>query len=248
MKKHLSVFMLMARSSIYKIVLILLAMGALEAGLFYLSCEGLLFLSVPLYLEDAFETSLTGIVFTLGLFAVTFFLCRTGHETGAKTGYTLRRLSISEKQVFFWQGLYNTLAYLLFFFSQVLVVFALAAWYISMKGAETLGSQTFFLLFYRSAFIRGLWPMSDATGFVRNALLAVMLGFAAARYPMAQRQGSRFGEIFPACALTVALFNRALGESGATDFISFLSIAIVLSVTIWRAVKKEEVQDIYDEN
>ena len=243
MKKHISVFMLMARSSIYRVFFASLATAALQLLCFYLSCSGIL-LNRGAHIEDAFSASLFSLLFAVGLFAVTFFLCRTGWETSSKTGYTLKRLSISEKQVYLWQAVYNTLAYLFYWLSQVLVIFALAAWYTATQES---GSQTAFMLFFRSAFIRGCWPMEDAIGFVRNVLFCVMLGITSARYPMAQRNGKRFGEIIPAYLAVVALWNRWLGSGGMEDFLALVAIFAFTVYSLSKLLKKEEVQDLYEE-
>ena len=244
MKKHLSVFMLMARSSIYRVFLASLATAALQFLAFYLSCRNIL-LNRGATLEDMFSAGLFSILFAVGFFAISFFLCRTGCEFSARSGYTLKRLSVSEQQTFLWQALYNALAYLFFWLSQVLVIFALAAWFVSAEGG---GAQAEFMLFFRSPFIRGCWPMEDAIGFVRNALFCVMLGVTSARYPMAQRQGKRFGEIIPAYLAAVALWNRALGNSGLQDFLSLIAIVVLTAYALSKALgKKEEVTDLYDE-
>ena len=77
MKKHVSVFMLMARSSVYRVFLSILAVSLLQALGFYLSCNGIL-LGRGATLVDTLTTSLFFIFFAVGLFAITFFLCRPG--------------------------------------------------------------------------------------------------------------------------------------------------------------------------
>ena len=243
MKKHLSVFMLMARSSIYRVFLATVVTAALQALGFYLSCSGIL-LNRGAHIEDTFAAGLFSLLFAAGLAAVILFLCLTGCEASSKTGYTLRRLSLSERQVYFWQAIYNTLACVFFWLSQVLVIFALAAWY---TATEPSGSQTAFMLFFRSAFIRGCWPMEDTFDFVRNALFCLMLGITAARYPMAQRQGKRFGEVIAAYLATVALWSRPLNGDGMMDFLGLVALVVFIGFSLSRVLKKEEVQDLYEE-
>ncbi len=244
MKKHLSVFMLMARSSIYRVFLAALVTAVLQALGFYLSCSGIL-LNRGAHIEDTFAAGLFSLLFAAGLATVTLLLCLTGCEASSKTRYTLRRLSISENQIFTWQAIYNALAYLFYWLSQVLVIFALAAWY---TATEPSGSQTEFMLFFRSAFIRGCWPMEDAFGFVRNALFCLMLGITAARYPMAHRQGKRFGEVIPAYLAIVALWSRPLNDTGMMDFLGLIALVVFIGFSLSRVLgNKEEVQDFYEE-
>ena len=100
MKKHLSVFNLMATSSIYKITGLFGIMGIIEFFLFRM-----VMLAGPnengtFHIEYVFEQSRTLWVFAAALLVLTVFLCATGYETSSKQGYTLKRLSISEKKVF----------------------------------------------------------------------------------------------------------------------------------------------------
>ena len=243
MKKHVSVFMLMARSSVYRVFLSILAVSLLQALGFYLSCNGIL-LGRGATLVDTLTTSLFFIFFAVGLFAITFFLCRTGWEASAKTGYTLKRLSISERQVFLWQAFYNTLIYVLYWFCQSLLLFGLARWYIAAQGG---GDLTEFMLFFRSGLARGFWSMEDPIGFVRNALFCLMLGLASARYPMAQRNGKRFGEIFPVFLLTLALWNRALVNDGGSDALAYVLSLVFIGLSLVKATSKEETEDYYDD-
>ncbi len=242
MKKHISVFMLMARSSIYRVFFAILGMLGLEALFLFLSQKGTL-LSSGATLEDTLTAALIPILFIAGLLAVTVFLCRTGCEFSAKSGYTLKRLSISEKQVFLWQAAYNTLAYLLLWLAQALMLFLFARWYAATKDGSGLGA---FMLFFRSGFARGCWPMESAGGFIRNVCFCLMLGVTSARYPMAQRQGKRFGEVIPAILVTIALWNRSLSDNGANDFLSLLAVIFFLSLSLSRVLKKE-VPDFYEE-
>ena len=235
--------MLMARSSIYRVFFSILAVSALQAGGCYLFCRRMDQHRMVL-VENAFGAAYYVILFAVGLFAVTFFLCRTGWETSSKTGYTLRRLSISERQVFLWQAVYNALVYVIFWTSQVVLIFILARWHIALYNG---GDFSEFMLFFRSAFVRGFWSMEDSFGFVRNGLLCLMLGFTSARYPLAQRQGKRFGEIFPAFLITLAVWSRSLYADGGSDALATAASLFFIGFSLAKVLKKEETEDYYDE-
>ena len=112
MKQHGSVFLLMVRSTFYKVLLLLGAATLAETAVFVAFClrgptaKGF---GPELLLRQGRIAWIFGAVMVL----MTLLLIRTGTEKGAKTGYTLRRLSVSERWVFFWQSAYNTLCYLL---------------------------------------------------------------------------------------------------------------------------------------
>lgn len=58
-------------------------------------------------------------------------------------GYTLARLPLSPGWVVFWQGVYNTLVYLLFWGVQALVLVGIG-WYYGRQGGF-LGTQTLYV-------------------------------------------------------------------------------------------------------
>ena len=111
MKKHISVLMLMIRSTIYRVLSLLVLMAASEAGLFWLRLQqGAI--DKNFSLEAVIQES------RLSWACAAFFLfvnviLSWGSYTVSNT-YTSTRLSVSKKAVYFCQCLYNTLCYLLF--------------------------------------------------------------------------------------------------------------------------------------
>ena len=161
MKKHLSVFMLMARSSIYKVISVFVLMAVVEYGLVCMRLnQGVM--SDQHNLEIVVDESRILWVFGAVFLLMTVFLCQTGCGFSSKTGYTLRRLSISERMVFVWQSIYNMMCYCLLWFVQILVVFGLCNLYVNMAPEGFVTNQTIFLAFYRNDFLHSLLPMEDA--------------------------------------------------------------------------------------
>lgn len=214
MKKHLSVFMLMARSSFYKILGLLAAAAAVEGVLFWLALrrgpvQGSF--GLELVIEDSHMIWVFGVCFLL----MTLLLALTGCEGKSKCGYTLQRLSVSGRWVFFWQSVYNVLCYLLLWAVQILVAVALCRLYERLAAPEYVSGQTVFLAFYRSDFLHSLLPFEDAVFWVRNAAFALSLGICAARFPLAQRAGKRFTEGIVLVCGVFWLFSREIGALGS---------------------------------
>ena len=93
MKKHWSVFMLMARSSIYKVISVLCLMAVAEFGLFYGRMK-VWAVGDTYNLEMMIDGSHVVWVFGAAFVLITLFLCQTGCGFSSKTGYTLRSHSI----------------------------------------------------------------------------------------------------------------------------------------------------------
>lgn len=221
LKKHLSVFMLMARSSIYKVIGLFVLMAAAEWSLFYARLrQGAT--GDSFNLELVFDESHLMWVFGIGFLLITILLSRTGCEFSSKVGYTLKRLSVSERFVFFWQSLYNILCYLMFWMVQILIVFGLCSLYVKMAPEGYVTNQTVFLAFYRNDFLHSLLPMEDAGFWMKNIMIVIAMGICSARFPMAQRKGSKLSEIIPLTCVTLAFFIGELGE--------YLSLAITIGV------------------
>lgn len=186
MRKHLSVFMLLSRSTIYKIIALLLLMAVVELGLFwFVFSRGVT--EEGFALELLVEQSCIFWVFAAGFLLLTLLLGSTTYEASARQGYTLLRLSISPRWVFFWQCVYNLLCYLLFWAVQLLLVMAMSRIYMAKAAPEFLSGQTVFLAFYRNSFLHGLLPLDDVMFWVRNGAMFLALSLCAAHYPQAQR-------------------------------------------------------------
>ena len=230
MKKHSSVFMLMARSTIYRVMGLLILMAVAEAGLFWLRLQ-----------QGAIDGnfSLEAIISEsrLSWACAAFFLfvnviLSWGSYTISDT-YTAARLSVSGKAVYLWQCVYNTLCYLLFWMVQILIGIGLCRVYEAMAPAEFVSNQTVFLAFYRSNFLHSFLPFEDTWVWVRNILLVVALGICSSRIPGKNRKIG-IGSCF-LIAATGVFFVQGIGEA-----VALIIAAIVCAVpAVVKALSKE---------
>ena len=103
MKKYLSVFMLIARCSIYKVFGLLILMAGCE---FLAFSYGLSSADGGLNgLENAFEAGFCEYIFVTSCVVLLLLLSRMGASKSSKTIYTLNRLSVSKKCVFWIESL-----------------------------------------------------------------------------------------------------------------------------------------------
>ena len=230
MKKHSSVFMLMARSTIYRVLGLLILMAIAEAGLFWLRLQ-----------QGAIDGnfSLEAIISESRLSwacAAFFLFVNVILSWGSYTisdAYTAARLSVSGKAVYLWQCIYNSLCYLLFWMVQILIGIGLCRVYEAMAPAEFVSNQTVFLAFYRSKFLHSFLPFEDTWVWIRNILLVVALGICSSRIPGKNRKIG-IGSCF-LIAATGVFFVQGIGEA-----VALIIAAIVCAVpAVVKALSKE---------
>lgn len=224
MKKYLSVFMLFTRSTIFPMLALLIAMVATEGALFWLAMEK------NIALEQTFSLSRISWAGAVYFVLLTVILSSTGSERGAKTGYFLRRLQISERSVFLCQGAYNTICYFIFWMAQLFIVLGLFHYYIVNADPSYIGSQSIFLAFYRDSFLHSLLPLAETSRYVRNGILILGLGISSAYYPMSQRTGKSSMGIIALVCVILPFFARGIGSLGSDILLSAFAIIMVLKI------------------
>lgn len=182
MKKHSSVFQLMVRCSFYRVLIILTVMVTLQTGLFWLalnsgsSAEGF-------GLEYVFDKSHISVVFIGAMIAMNILLrAATEYDTEGKN-YTMMRLSVTRKEVYYWHFVSNMLYYLLFFSVQLFTVIMLGMMYLKFAPAEYVTGQTLFLAFFRNDFCHSLLPLGDFPYLIRNLVIVISAAMWSAYYP-----------------------------------------------------------------
>ena len=236
MRKHLSVFMLYVRSSIYRLIILLVLMAAAEIALLYFSVERCM-VSGYISLERMFSKSYIGLVMGAAFVLLTVQLSIIGCERGSKQSYTLQRLSVNETAVFAWQALFNAMAYFILWAAQLALV-----WAMSIYGTEKMGdlasNQNIFLAFYRNDFLHSLLPLAETSRFVRNIFLVVALGLSSALFSYHNRR-KKFGISIIFMVLITALpFAGSVGNI-ETDAVQILSSVCVIIWSVYRVCLKE---------
>ncbi len=225
MKRHLSFLGFLAQSTIYKVILVLIIMAAVQFVWFYLALRGSL---LDLYLEDVISGGLGLLpVATVAFAVILFLLCRTGANFGSKSGYTYRRLSISLKAAFFWQCLYNCLVILLAWAVQVVIAVGLCRFFMEWIDAGPLRSQEVFLVFYRNDFLHNLLPLDELWSWIRNGVLVVGLGTLTASAAFRSHNGGFAWGLIPMAAITFATSFNEVGDMQERGVVIFLVGAIL---------------------
>jgi len=252
-RQHISVLVLLAGSSMKRLLLVLVGM---------LLAEGVVFLKVlnemlaneaeratgviyangrgPAFsLETVFENSHIAGGFSIALILFTIVLCSVGCEKGNKQGYTLKRLGVSEKGIFLLQSAYNVAAYFILWGVQLAAVLVMCNIFLKEAPENAVSNQTVFLAFYRNDFLHSLLPLSEVIRWIRNILLFVGMGIAAAGFPFRQRRGGWGPEIVVLGIFALIYFVNETGTIG-TDFSLIIGSIGIAVMTISKVVSTEK--------
>lgn len=168
MKKQVSVFGLHTRAALNRLLLAVLGLLAVElilAGVCI--ARGTALTLSGSRLETALQHS-----FRAGIIALQVLLA-SSLGSNSRYGYTLQRLRVSERCVFLWSCVCNTLCFAVLWCVQIMAAVGAAFW--NAKGAVySAGPQGVFVDFYRSGFLHGLLPLAD--GYVWGAQRTVRAG------------------------------------------------------------------------
>lgn len=229
MKRYLSVFEMITRSSIYKVLLILGVLVATETAFFYHAMNFSNEITIEGYIEESFYS----VIFQVAYLLITIVIVFSGMNVGSVQSYTLKRLSIKEKSIFLLQALYNLFAYMLLWGTQLIVLLINITIYLkNLPDGVVITNQTMFLAFYRSTFMHSILPLEDAPGWIILTLIAVTGAVATAEFTRLQR-GGKFGfELLVLVAAVLVYMPRELGYD-----ISFILVVIVI-VNFWMAARR----------
>ena len=231
MKHYLSVMMLFARSTFYKLLGLLALAGIAETVLFY-DASG-----ASYSLENAFQ--LSHIPHVAGAVFLAWFLVLFASPL-RQAGFTLCRLSINRRQLYLCHTLYNLLACVIFWAFQVCLLPGLFAWYGTQHTDPAIfSSQSILLAFYRNDFLHSLLPLADWTRYLRNLFLALIIGSSAA-YPMTRwRTPGRSIVIWIVTLVCVWNFPAPTG-SRSSDIVWIIMYLIIFAIQFYCVDEKAD--------
>jgi hypothetical protein len=216
------------RPIVWKLLLIVLAMTAVETGLFLLRWEDCDHTNCFIDNIHVFPR----IVYSLALTALTAVILRQGNWLApGKPGYTMRRTPDKEGvSALIWMGIYFA-AYLILRAAQIMIIFTI--WKL-FDGADP------FLLvmeFYTDSFFHGLFPMENTVRHLRNLIWTLSVSATLSGAAYARRRG--VNQIGPFILLSVELAFMGGGiELMGLEIclMGFIVLVAVFSVfNAWRA-------------
>lgn len=226
----LSLWALLARCSLYKVLAVLAVMALAEALLFYSclkNCGG--------YdtLVKVVEGSHLSAVFLTALGLMCFVLAWTEGRLDAKSGAAMQRLRLSQSRIFMIKTAYNMVCMAMLFMAQIW----LGIWLVGIYGKELTEiyapPQRLFLAFYRIDFLHCLLPMAEIGKWVRNLLLLLAFGTEAAG-----AKKKNYIPLFALLSLTANLFVSSM-RVNMMDLICCLTYIVVIAANIWQVRKAQ---------
>ena len=233
MKKVLSVFELLTRNTIYKILFVFVALGGVELLMFWNRLKEQLDLQNQYGYGEVGGSSFEYIVnsshqfgwYTAAFVAVTVILGLSTCNFGSRQGYTLKRLRVSEREVFWIQSVSNFLCYVLLLGVQLGILLIMGCLYIKYMGTAT--NQTMFLAFYRNAFMHSILPMEEWPRMIINLCMYGSMAVTAATVPYFQRN-KKFGwEAVVVTGILAVGFEAELGS-----YVPYSLLLILVSLTM----------------
>ena len=162
-----------------------------------------------------------------------------GYGESGTHRYTLMRLSVTRKEVYFIQSVFNMLCYIWFWATQVLVIVLLCYIYVWKAPEGYVTGQTIFLAFYRNDFLHSLLPFEDFPFWIRHILLCIALGLRSSMYLTGEGKAKKSYGV--AWGGLYVLFIASLGDYTSCIFLGLYSIGCIMLES--HHMKKEEMMD-----
>lgn len=230
MKRYTSVMALAVRALLGKVLAVTAATAAIQLGLSWLMVQAD---SRGYTLELLQQESWTPQVAVLGLAGILALTALHGSPlSGVQTGYTLRRLPVSEKTVTVLWALVYLGFLLLFWAAEVGVTLLQQHWTWPYYDEPAVSRE--FLWFsdnYSGWFFHSLLPLYDWPRSLRNGIWLVALAWSASAFSYHQRHGS-----FSLGILVLLILGALLISMGNNAVLSVLDLVLTFLmalVTAW---------------
>lgn len=242
MRQYFSAIAIAARSTIYKILAIMILMTTVEIALFT-AVVNKFPADYPFLLEEVIVQSKIPFIFAITFLALCAILCMFGlNGYGSQVKYTINRLSISEKTISMLWSVYNIFCFILLWAVQLITVFLLSKIYLNSINSSFYNTHTVFLTFYNSDFLHSLLPLDEYSRYIRNIILILGLSLSCTCFSFKQRRGKKSFSFIVLAIITMMFFSQGIGNFSADLFLSIISlIASMHSIyTIWWGEYNEE--------
>lgn len=233
MKKYLSVFALPARRTLPRLLLILIAMAAVQIALFSAALTKAVDAGgdFPL-LEDVVADSRIAWILGAALLLCMAVLCSAfGKKASVLSAYTTCRLPVGEPAFYWGQALYNCCALLILLGAEIASVLVMVSLYDKEAALAGASQHLVFLGFYQSSLLHGLLPLADTLIHVENLCMLLALGLSAARFAKMQSRG-KFDIAAPFAVILAGLtFCGRFGYDGSVTRILLIALPIIAVVS-----------------
>ena len=242
MNQYVSVFGLSARSTLYKLIGVIVAMGAVQAGMFLYALNRA---DGSMLLENLIDDSRIAYAFAVGFLVYYIILCGVSKNT-SNAAMTMHRLSIPERTANWVTVIYNIMALVIFLAAELGICLALSKVYLN-SDVSGVHQHVLFTAFYRSDLLHSLLPLEDYVTLAADILYVLELSIIAAFTQQQERRSKRnvIGGI--AAGITIVAFLQDSATPDLTGPIIVGLIAIYAAVQISKGGAVDE-DTIYTES
>lgn len=231
----LSLWALLAKSSIYKLIAVFAVMVLTEILLYY----GCLKLERGYTLNGTMESSHISAVFLVAMGLVFFILARTEGLMEERSRGTMLRLRLSGREIFVIKTLYNVFCLVLLFILQIWLAIWMVRFYGEVMTDIYASPQRLFLAFYRIDFLHCLLPMAETGKWIRNLLFLLAFGMEAAGGWTGKTEMKNYIPMLLLYFLTVNCFVGSVGMN-LTDIICIGVYAVMIGTNVWKVLKTDD--------
>ncbi|MEG2000242.1 MAG: hypothetical protein RR053_02445 [Evtepia sp.] len=232
MKRYLSVVMIVARTTIYPMIGLLLLMSMVDVAVFQWMLQRMVAGGGICSLEVLIQQSKIEWIWAATFVILCAFLEAAETEgQDSKSRYTMRRLSVDEKVIsLLWCG-YNVICFVICFALQIVTVLLLCDMYASTVDPVFWNEQTTFLAFYRDQFLHSLLPLDEISLWIRNIALMWMAGACIAN--ISSDRPMRSVAYHAGIYLIVIGFPQYIGRTGANVFMTVFAVVCFVAIVFW---------------
>ena len=246
MNKHLSVFKLLARSTIWKVLAVLLLMTVTESLLFFRQEGKLAGQAGGYYLESLFYGSYIFLVFLAAYVAISAILYGTGSRPGSRQDYTLQRLGVSGYAIIAWQSLWNLICFLLLWTVQLLTVYLLLQNHLAKYPYAGFTQHHIFLAFWRHDVLHGLLPTADTLVWLKDLILLLAVSMITDYGSYVARRAGKGSALYVFMFVQTVQFFRSDTSSSSDrmfDFaMSLITAVFTLGLLFYMVITKYELE------
>ncbi|HZW48523.1 MAG TPA: hypothetical protein VFF80_00085 [Bacillota bacterium] len=240
MKKDLSVLMLLVRNSFWRVLGVILIMLTLESFFFF--ADPNLVHVYTISLDELLKGKIIGLGFLLGLVMLTVVLVSFGSDKKSKEAYTLRRLQISERRVWFLQVIYHTGCFLVLYIAEAWLIVSLYRYYLIHSTVQPWSELTLWLAIKQNPFSHSLLPLQNTLGWLRNLTLILGFGVTSASEPIANRSGQSAFVVYPLQLLAILAFMFNINTWQIDLLITVVAILLAgyAVYCVWKGEEKHD--------
>ena len=250
LKSDLAVFALVVRTSIYKVLGLLVLMAAVQLALFgAVVSRQLEQETISRDLEwasqdpeaagghlEIFESLLESCGVPIVFFAAFLLVCMVmawadSDRKGCRTTYLLGRLNVGRTKLFAPRTVYHMGCLVLLFGVQIGLVLVMYGAYERLQNPEYLSPQALFLAFYRSDFLHSLVPMEETVRWVRNAFLILAGSMEISFWNGTPGNAKRRMLLVIWVLFTILTFSNAIGNIWSDVWVIILNVFCMVITT-----------------